>query len=210
MQVDVFLGWRSINPGQTIPIPHNLGVPATELTVGLWFRGTARGIHNFAYGGLAVDGAQRMLGAHWQKLTDNTVEVVRHPHDTDVEQVRVIVVQGDPPTYDSLQALGGWKFIATGTTFTFNHNLNWNRDMMLVRGECHDPSGMRGIHQLFAGGNHDWIGGGQFQGASVLNLTDNTVEALRWANDEFCPEVRVRIWRRRHLTFLPMILRAYP
>jgi hypothetical protein len=199
-------GWLDINPGQTMTISHNLGITATDLTVSLWFSGTVRGIHQFGYGGLAVDGPHKMLGAHWQNLTDNTVQVIRHPDDTDVEQVRVVVVHGDPPAYDSLQALGGWQNVAAGTPFVFNHNLHWNPTMLLVRGECYDPSGLRGIHQLFAGGNHDWFGGGHFQGANIQNLTDDAVAAFRWAQDEFCPEVRVRIWKRSIKVYLPLVL----
>ena len=110
--------WMPINPGQTITFTHNLDITATDLTVSLWFRGVTRGIHHFGYGGMAVDGPQKMLGAHWHNLTDNTVQVTRHPDDTDVEQVRVVVVHGDPPDYDSLVAFGGWKSIAQALVST--------------------------------------------------------------------------------------------
>jgi hypothetical protein len=81
--------------------------------------------------------------------------------------------------------------------------------MLLVRGECYHPSGLRGIHQLFAGGNHDWIGGGRFQGASLENLTDDAVVAFRWGQDKFCPALRVRIWRRSIKVYLPLTLRNH-
>lgn len=198
--------WRNINPGQTIVFPHNLGITATDLTVSLWFSGTIRGIHHFGYGGLAVDGPQKMLGGHWHNLTDNTVQVTRHPDDTDIEEVRVIVVHGDPPDYDSLMAFGGWKSIAQGSAFTFTHNLNWDPDMLLVRGECFDPV-VGGINQWFAGGNHDWFIG--WQGASIQNLDRNTVEVYRQVNDEVCPQVRVRIWKRQVRVYLPLVLKGY-
>jgi len=198
-------GWTSINPGQTITFPHNLGITATDLTVSLWFSGTIRGIHHFGYGGLAVDGPQKMLGAHWHNLTDNTVQVTRHPDDTDVEQVRVVVVHGDPPDYDSLVAFGGWKSIAQGLAFPFPHNLNWSPDMLLVRGECYDPVA-GGINQWFAGGNHDWLVG--WQGASLQKLTRNTVEVYRQVNDQVCPQFRVRIWKRQAMVYLPLVLKG--
>jgi hypothetical protein len=202
-------GWLDINPGQTLTVSHNLAITATDLTVSLWFSGTARGIHQFGYGGLAVDGPHKMLGAHWQNLTSNTVQVIRHPDDTDVEQVRVVVVHGDPPAYDSLQALGGWQNVAPGAVFVIDHNLHWDPTMMLVRGECYDESGLRGIHQLFAGGNHDWLNGGQFQGANLQNLTRDTVAAFRWGQDEFCSQVRVRIWKRGIKAYLPLVMRNH-
>lgn len=197
--------WVNINQGETITISHNVGITAEDLTVGLWFSGTVRGIHHFAFGGLAVDGLQRMLGAHWQNLTTNTVQVIRHPHDTDAEQVRVIAVAGAPPDYDS-----GWQSVVAGDKFTFTHSLNWDPDLLLVRGECYDPTGLRGIHQLFAGGNHDWFDGGHFQGVSLENLTNNTVTVFRQPDDEFCPQIRTRIWKRGPIVYLPLVVRDSP
>jgi hypothetical protein len=204
-------GWTNIITGQTTVFTHSLGITETDLTVGLWFSGTTRGIHQFGYGGLAVDPnppthTGRLLGAHWHNLTTNTVQVTRHPHDTDVEQVRVIVVHGDPPHYDSLET-HGWQPIAPGTTFTFTHGLNWNPDLLLVRGECYSPtvSGTGGIHQWLAGGNHDWFFG--WQGSYLQNLSSNTVAVVRQANDQICPQVRVRIWKRGAQVYLPLVLR---
>jgi hypothetical protein len=146
-----------------------------------------------------------MLGAHWHNLTDNTVQVTRHADDTDVEQVRVIVVHGAEPGSDSLEdpSIGGWQPIAPGTEFTFTHDLNGNPDMLLVRGECF--SSTLGIHQLLAGGNHDWFVG--WQGVHLQNLTDNTVRAVRRQDDQICPQVRVRIWRRSAQIYLPLVVR---
>lgn len=47
--------WRPIAQGKTLTFNHNLNVAADDLTVGLWFRSAARGINQFAYGGLSVD-----------------------------------------------------------------------------------------------------------------------------------------------------------
>jgi hypothetical protein len=201
-------GWQSINQGQTVTFTHGLGITNTDLTVSLWFSGTTRGIHNYGYGGLAVDGPQEQRGAHWHNLTTNTVQVTRHPHDTDVEQVRVLVVHGASPHYDSLVDRGGWQPIAPGTAFTFTHNLNWNPSMLLVRGECYSSTvGDPGIHQWFAGGNHDWFVG--WQGTNLQNLTGNTVEVFRQPDDQVCPQVRVRIWKRSTQVYLPFVLKNY-
>jgi hypothetical protein len=164
------------------------------------------GIHQFGYGGLGVDGPKRMLGRHWHDLTDNTVEVTRHPHDTDIQQVRVLVVHGGPSQYDSLEDVGGWQPIAPGTTRTFSHNLDWKPEMLLVRGECFSPtvSGMGGIHHWFAGGNHGWIAG--WQGTNVQNVTSNTLEVFRQPDDQICPQFRVRIWKRGFPAYLPLVM----
>jgi hypothetical protein len=202
--------WTNINQDQTITLTHNLGITDTDLTVGLWFSGTTRGIHNYGYGGLAVDRPQEMLGGHWHNLTANTIQVTRHPDDTDVKQVRVFVVHGAPPDYDSLEDLGDWQSIATGDTFTFTHDLNWDPNMLLARGECYSSTvGNPGIHQWFAGGNHDWLNSGQWQGTNLQNLTRNTVAVARRADDQVCPQVRVRIWKRSVQVYLPLILNNY-
>jgi hypothetical protein len=204
-------GWQNINQGQTITFNHSLAITSTDLTVGLWFSGTTRGIHHHGFGGLAIDGPEELHGAHWQNLTDNTVKVIRHPDDTDVEQVRVVVVHGDPPHYDSLVALGGWQGIAAGTKFTFEHDLNWNPSMMLVRGECYSSTvGGPGIHQLLVGGSvKNWPLRQGAKGANIQGLTANTVEAYRWPNDDVCPQVRVRIWKRSRQIYLPVVLKNY-
>jgi len=198
--------WRSIAPGQTIVFSHGVGITNTDLTVGLWFSGTTRGIHHFGYGGLADDIAKEMHGAHWHNLTTDTVQVTRHISDTNIEQVRVTVVHGAPPDYDSLEALGGWQPIMQDTAFTFPHNLNWDRNMLLVRGECFSPT-VGGISQWFAGGNHDWFVG--WQGTNLQKLTKNTVQVYRQADDQICPQVRVRIWKRGWRIYLPLVLNNY-
>jgi hypothetical protein len=197
-------GWTDITTGTT-PFTHSLGITETDLTMSLWFSGTKRGIHHFGYGGLAVDGPQRLLGAHWHSLTTDTVQVTRHRHDTDVEQVRVLVAFGTSPDYDSLEALGDWQSVGPGAVFTFEHDLNWNPDMLLVRGECY--SSTVGIHQWLAGGDAKlWPPKGGLKGANVQNLTTNTVQVFRWPNDDVCPQVRVRIWKRVRQIYLPLVL----
>jgi hypothetical protein len=206
---DADSGWLDIAQNQTITFHHNLNITDTDLTVGLWFSGTEKGIHNYGYGGLADDIAEEMHGAHWHHLTNNTIRVTRHVSDSNIEQVRVLVVHGASPDYDSLEdpSGGGWQNIARGTTFTFTHNLKWNPNMLLARGECY--SSTVGIHHWFAGGNHDWLNGGQWQGTNLQKLTRNTVQVYRQPDDDVCPQVRVRVWRRSLQVYLPVVLSNY-
>ncbi|HFD40770.1 MAG TPA: hypothetical protein ENJ31_13085 [Anaerolineae bacterium] len=197
-------GWQEIAAGETLTLSHNLDITATELSVGLWFSGTKRGIHHFAYGGLSLDNSQKRLGAYWHDLTDNSVQVTRLADDTDVEQVRVAVAHSEPPDYDSLEAESGWTPIGQGSQYVFTHNLNWNPGLLLVRAECYNPTD-GGIHQRWAGGDHDWTTG--WQGAVLQNLTADSVTMVRLANDQVCPQARVRIWRRGYQIFLPLVVR---
>jgi hypothetical protein len=206
-------GWRNIAAGATVTFTHGLNTTATDLMMGLWFSGTARGIHHHGFGGLTVDPDPPthtgiLIGAHWHDLTDNMVQITRLPGDIDVEQVRVIVVHSDPPDYDSLVAEGDWKPIGVGSEYTFTHNLNWPPSMMLVRGECYDHVGDN-INLVWAGGNiKTWPPMAGFKGADVQHLTANTVRIHRWPDDDICPRARVRIWKRPiPMLYLPLVQR---
>ena len=52
-----------------------------------------------------------MEGAYWHNLTSNTVQVTRYPDDQQVKQVRVVLVHGTQPDYDSLVERGSWQSI---------------------------------------------------------------------------------------------------
>ena len=198
-------GWTDINPGETITFSHSVGITATELSVGLWFSSTVRGIHHLGYGGLSVDAPPELRGAYWHNLTNNWVRVTRRTDDTAVQQVRLVVVHGDPPNYDS-----GWQSINPGTIITLEHNLNRLPGLLLTRGECFSPTvGGPWIHQWFAGGDYSAFGG--WQGTNMQNLTANTVQMARRANDFACPFVRVRIWapEPEYKVYLPLVLNNY-
>lgn len=197
-------GWRNLATGATY-FYHGLTVTPTDLSVAVWFSGTLHGIHHFSYGGLTDGTFQR--GAYWW-MTGNAVVVYRRPDDANVEQARVVVVHGAPPDYDSLVALGGWQPITPSVPFTFTHNLNWNPNMLLVRGECRDSAvGAAEFHQMWAGGD-EWAGG-LFRGAHLQNLTANSIQFVRQANDVECDQARVVIYRRSVQVYLPIVLKSY-
>jgi len=199
-------GWLDIDRGlaNALTISHNLDITPTELVVTLWFSGTAKGIHHFAYGGLYDETAHKLHGASWQRLSENTVEVSRLPNDEYVEQVRVIVTHPDPPDYDSLEADGGWRPRPASGQEVFSHALNWDPNQLVVRFECR--SSTFGIHQRDAGLTFYGFGV-RWQGAYLHNLTANTVAASWGVNDTGCAEMRVRIWRRVARVYLPFVVK---
>jgi hypothetical protein len=199
--------WVNIGPDTTRTFSHGLGtmygITEADLTVGLWFSNPVRGIHQFAYGGLTVDPTTGTLGAFWHNLTSDTVQVTRYPSDTAVPQVRVTVVRAEPTSYDS-----GWLTIAQDEQRLITHDLNWNTDMLLVRGECQTTT--LGIHQKFAGGDHAGTApGGAMRGANLENLTITSVVAYRRGEDGVCGEFRVRIWKRSANVYLPTVFKDY-
>jgi len=205
---DAESGWLDIAAGETITYSHSLGITDTELTVSVWFSSSTGflGIHNYGYGGVAIDGPTRLEGAHWHDLTEDTIQVTRHPQDQVVDQVRVVVVHSaDEPGYDSLLELGDWQSVDPGDVYTFTHGLNWNPNMLLARAECYSTTG--GIHHWLAGGNHHWDTG--WKGANLQRLTRNTVQVYRQPDDNVCPQVRVRVWKRSRHVYLPAVLSNY-
>jgi hypothetical protein len=199
--------WTAIDPGETLTITHDVELPATELSVGLWFSGT-RGRHHSGYGGLTAEDPTYDQGLFWHHLTDTTVQVTRLADDIHAEAIRVAVVHPEPPAYDSLQAPGGWRTIEPGTVSVFSHGLHWNPNLLMVRAECRAPAGEAygGLHHHFAGGNHDPSSG--WQGVHIQNLTADTVAVARRQDDQVCPEVRVRVWRRAARVYLPLTMRG--
>jgi hypothetical protein len=64
-----------------------------------------------------------------------------------------------------------------------------------------------GIHQLLAGGNHDWFTAATgWQGTNLQNVSENTVQVYRQPDDEICPQVRVRVWKGGAQAYLPSVL----
>jgi len=183
-------GWVDIATDTAMVFSHDLGGDPADYAVELWFRDTdtgGKGINNWGFGGLGGSGS--FFGAHWQKLTDTTIEVARRRDDTFADQVRVHVWFPDPPAWDS-----GWVDIAPGTLETLTHPVGGNVDDYVVGLWFRDtaPGGM-GINARCYGGtpNHS---GHELRGAQWESLTDTTIGVWRNWHDAWADEVRVRIF----------------
>ncbi|MFQ5594880.1 MAG: two-component regulator propeller domain-containing protein, partial [Anaerolineae bacterium] len=182
-------GWVPIQAGQVVTLTHNLGGDVDGYTVGMKFQDTTpdgRGIHQFAFGGLAAGRA--FYGAAWQNLTDTTIQVVRSGNDISAQQVRLFITRPDPPDYDS-----GWVDVAQDETRIITHNLGGNPDRYVVRSSARSTAADGpGINTRAAGGMEV---GGQFLGANWQNLTSTGINVFRQPHDIFAGQMRVRIWR---------------
>ncbi len=181
-------GWVDVATDTAVTFTHNLGGNPDDYAVELWFRDTDTGgigINSFGAGGLEAGG--NFLGAHWQELTDTTVEVVRRRDDTFADQVRVRIWIPDPPVWDSQ-----WVDIAPGALETLTHNLGGDVDDYVVGLWFKDttPDGM-GINVRCYGGME---AAGQLRGAAWQNFTDTTIDVWRYPNDGWADQVRVRIF----------------
>jgi hypothetical protein len=181
-------GWVDIATDTAQPFTHDLGGNPDDYAVELWLRDTdpgGIGVNSRGLGGLEAGG--NFYGAHWQNLTDTTIRVVRNKDDTFADQVRVDVWFPDPPAWDS-----GWVDIAPGTTQTLPHPVGGNVDGYVVGLWCKDTTqGGIGINTRGYGGLE---AGGQFRGAAWQNLTNTTVDVLRYPDDPWADQVRVRIF----------------
>lgn len=181
-------GWVDIATDTARTFTHDLGEDPDDYAVELWLRDTDTGgigINRRGAGGLEAGG--NFFGAHWQNLTDTTVEVVRRRDDTFADQVRVDVWFPDPPVWDS-----GWMDIAPGASETLTHPVGGNVDDYVVGLWFKDttPGGI-GINTRCYGGLE---AGGQLRGAAWQNLTDTTIDVWRNGDDEWADQVRVRIF----------------
>ena len=92
-------GWWPIGPGTTLTLTHGVGGSLNGYIVDVEFQDVeALGIHIAGMGGNFYDpsgeGADSVeQGAHWQRLTDSTIELVRQDSDPYVDQVRVRIWQ---------------------------------------------------------------------------------------------------------------------
>jgi hypothetical protein len=181
-------GWVDIATDTARTFTHDLGGDPDDYAVELWLRDTETGgigINSRGVGGLEAGG--NFFGAHWQNLTDTTIEVVRRRDDTFADQVRVDVWFPDPPVWDS-----GWVDIVPGALERLPHPVGGNVDNYVVGLWLKDttPGGI-GINTRCYGGLE---AGGQFHGAAWQNLTDTTIDVWRSGDDEGADQVRVRIF----------------
>ena len=180
-------GWVDIAPLETRTFTHSLGGDPDLYAVELWFRDTrpgGLGIHHRAYGGMDVNGQRH--GVHWEGLTDTSIDVTRHRDDVTAAQVYLRVRQIDPPRYDS-----DWVDIDAGWLMTLTHSLGGDVDDYTAGVRFRDGSTSgRGIHQYAIGGLE---ADGAVSGACWQQLTDSTVQIVRFAGDVTADQLRLYI-----------------
>jgi len=181
-------GWVDIAPDTATTFTHDLGGDPDNYAVELWLRDTdagGKGVNIWGMGGFEAGG--NFYGAHWQRLTDTTIEVVRRSDDLFADQVRVRVWFPDPPEWDS-----DWVDIAPGTLERLTHNLGGDVDDYVVGMVFKDtaPGGV-GVNARCYGGM-EWAT--QLSGAAWYNLTATTIDVWRYQDDDWADQVRVRIF----------------
>jgi hypothetical protein len=93
-------GWWPIAPGTTLTLTHDVGGNVNNYVVDVEFKDPdgQLAVHQAGLGGDFLDPPRAVAataehGAHWQRLTNSTIEVVRQQYDPYVGQVRVRIWQ---------------------------------------------------------------------------------------------------------------------
>jgi len=206
-------GWVTINQDQALTLSHNLGGISGYYLVDMEYKSGADGINQRYYGGadfgtMPVSGhlANDRVGAYWRSLSATNIVIYRRPEDTYASQVRIRIWQytpripstywsPTPPDYDS-----GWQSLgAAATATTLNHNLGGSTTNYLVDMQ-YRTSDVNGINLRYYGGadfgtkpapghNSD-----DRVGAYWRSLTNASITVFRRDEDDYAPEVRIRIW----------------
>jgi hypothetical protein len=127
-------------------------------------------------------------GVAWQRLTDSGIEVYRFADDAYADQVLLRLWLPDQPLWDS-----GWQDIAPGTALTLTHNVGGDLDEYTVGTRFMDTD-VQGIGaNLRCAGGMD-VGGAK-HGAAWQNLTNTSIQVIRFAADTCADQIRIQIFR---------------
>jgi hypothetical protein len=193
----------AINQDEAQTLTHNIGGNAEDYQVYMEYWSGGSGVNQRYFGGMDA-GANNIgmsendrVGAYWRSLTDSTIAVYRRPEDIYAEMVRIrIWCFWNPPVpdYDS-----GWVGLSAGAeATTLTHNVGGNADDYLV--DMQYRSDGSDINRRYYGGADFGaiaFGGSREDervGAYWRSLDNSTITVFRRAEDDYAPEVRIRIW----------------
>ena len=196
-------GWVSVNQDQAKTLTHNIGGNPEDYVVDLQYKYSGN-VNQRYYGG-ADFGANPpsgmneddRVGAYWRSLSSSSIAVYRRPEDIYAPQVRIRIWcfwKPPVPDYDS-----GWVSLGAGASATtLTHNLGGDADDYFVDMQYKYDSNI----------NRRYYGGADFGvtafsgtreddrvGAYWRSLDNSTITVFRRAEDDYAPEVRIRIWR---------------
>ena len=202
-------GWVTIATDETKTLTHNLGGSVDNYVVNMEYKtSTATGINHLFFGGndfgrtpLGGSDENDRVGAYWRSLSSISITVYRRPEDIYAEQVRIRIWVDASPDWDS-----GWLSLTAGATATLiTHNLGGDADDYVVDMQYKDTGS--GVNQRYYGGND--FGSKSFFGTREddrvgsywRSLTNTTITLYRRPDDDYAPQVRIRIWVRPTPTY---------
>ncbi len=181
-------GWFNVSPGAT-PKDFDLassGGSVSNYLVDLQFKNSAGTIHQHYYGSNQLRPSGNQVGAYWDKLTDNSIEIVRAAQDASVVQARLQIWIMPKPDVDTTLTL------APGNQTDYGHNLAGSVNNYLIDLEYSAPE--YGVNQAAYGG-FDTIDNKQV-GVYWNTLTNSSIQIHRRVDDIYAAtEIHLRMWR---------------
>ncbi len=190
--VDYDSGWQHLDPGEQTTLTHNLGGDPEDYVVDMQFLSSnpAQGVNQLGLGGDDW-GSGRVEGAFWHNLDPTFIRVKRNDDDASAaDQVRIRIWRQPDADYDS-----GWQPIDDVLNLT--HALGGPWHDFVVDLQFNDTNGAWGLNQKGFGGDELSGFSPEQRGTYWTNLTANTVQVRRGADDLAAEQVRVRIWASR-------------
>lgn len=199
-------GWVTLNQNQAKTLAHNIGGDPGNYVVDMQFRSPSNGVNQRHYGGADFGnhppsgmGENDRVGAYWRTLTASNITVYRRPEDIYAPEVRIRIWhywQPQAPDYDS-----DWVSLGAGAAATtLTHGLGGSADDYLVD-MTYRASGTNGVNLRYYGGadfgtkSAPGHSADDRVGAYWRSLTNSSITVFRRAEDNYAPDVRVRIWK---------------
>ena len=185
-------GWLHLDPGEQTTLTHNLGGDTNDYVVDVQFLSSnpSQGVNQLGLGGDDWS-ASRTEGAFWHNLDAMFIRVKRNADDASAaDQVRIRIWRQPDADYDS-----GWQNITDVLNLTHALGGPWND--FVVDLQFNDTNGAWGVNQKGLGGDATSGFSPEEHGVYWTNLTANTVQVRRGADDLAAEQVRLRIWASR-------------
>jgi hypothetical protein len=189
---------QSVGAGNYWEYGHNLGGLVSNYLIDLEFTSPAYGVNQAAYGGYTTGsksplGADKQVGAYWNKLTNSSITIYRLQDDVFAStQVRLRMWRVAKPNYHS-----GFT-----SPKVLSHNLYQNPEDYFVSIMFNEGTSV-GYNQEYYGGA-DLLDNSKV-GAFWSNLTPMQITVAKEINDGFAGEVDVRIWVTNYYYYWPIL-----
>lgn len=194
-------GWVVIAVDSTSTLAHNLGGNVDDYVVDMQYRSTGSGVNQRYYGGadfgdtISIGSPNDRVGVYWRSLTTTNITVFRRAEDTYASEVRIRIWLRPRATYDS-----GWVNINPDQAISLNHNIGGEVDDYLVDMLYRTPD-VNGVNTRYFGGADFGTSPAPGHlvddrvGAYWRSLNDTSITIYRRPEDDYAPQVRVRIFR---------------
>jgi hypothetical protein len=194
-------GWVNISTSSAITLNHNLGGNPNDYVVDMQYNSLGSGVNQRYFGGadfgdqIEIGSPEDRMSAYWRSLNATSIVVYRRPQDVYASQVRIRIWVRPRATYDS-----GWVAINQDQAQVLNHNIGGDPGDYVVDMQYRAPD-INGVNIRYYGGADFGTNPapGHLEddrvGAYWRSLNANSITVYRRPEDDYAPQVRIRIFR---------------